>query len=182
MLIFSLIVYTNTLCNLIALSPNYTSPAYNRPNAGRRDGASTDINCLTVNVDTLSPFLPGFWAIIPLTAGFVACIRTDEMAWVDSALWRLYSTWKACDRNCIFPCWYRDFDCFRLQPKQSFFDHDSVIDPTLSFLPCDAMRCTVSVIVILSVRLSFRLSHSCTVSTWFDLRSWFLRHMVAPSF
>jgi len=33
-LILSLIVYTNTLCNFIALSRNYTSPAYNRPNAG----------------------------------------------------------------------------------------------------------------------------------------------------
>ena len=39
-----------------------------------------------------------------------------------------------------------------------------------SFLPCDALRCTVFVIVILSVCLS----HSWTVSTWFDLRSWFL--------
>jgi len=43
------------------------------------------------------------------------------------------------------------------------------------FLPCDALRCTVFVIVILSVRLSVRLSvclsHSWTVSTWFDLRS-----------
>ena len=48
----------------------------------------------------------------------------------------------------------------------------------LWFLPCDAMRCTVLVIVILSVRLS----HSCTVSTWFNLRSWFLHHMVAPPF
>jgi len=42
------------------------------------------------------------------------------------------------------------------------------------FLPCDAV-CTVSVIVILSVRpsvsLSVCLSHSWTVSTWFDLRS-----------
>ena len=46
------------------------------------------------------------------------------------------------------------------------------------------MRCTVLVIVILSVRpsvrLSVRLSHSYTVSTWFDLRSWFLHHMVNP--
>ena len=33
-----------------------------------------------------------------------------------------------------------------------------------------------------SVCLSVRLSHSWTVSTWFDLRSWFLHHMVAPSF
>ena len=33
-----------------------------------------------------------------------------------------------------------------------------------------------------SVRLSVCLSHSWTVSTRFDLRSWFLRHMVAPSF
>ena len=33
-----------------------------------------------------------------------------------------------------------------------------------------------------SVRLSVRLSHSCTVSTWFDLRSWFLHHVVAASF
>jgi len=33
-----------------------------------------------------------------------------------------------------------------------------------------------------SVCLSVRLSHSCTVSTWFDLRSWFLHHIVAPSF
>ena len=42
------------------------------------------------------------------------------------------------------------------------------------FLPCDAV-CTVSVIVILSVRPSVCpsvcLSHSWTVSTWFDLRS-----------
>jgi len=50
------------------------------------------------------------------------------------------------------------------------------------FLLCDAMRCTVFVIVILSVRLSVCLTHLCTVSTWFDLRSWFLDHMVAPSF
>jgi len=52
-------------------------------------------------------------------------------------------------------------------------------------LPCDAV-CTVSVIVILSVCpsvcLSVSLSHSWTVSTWFDLRSWFLHHRVAPSF
>ena len=44
----------------------------------------------------------------------------------------------------------------------------------IQFLPCDAV-CTVSVIVILSVRpsvcLSVCLSHSWTVSTWFDLRS-----------
>ena len=53
---------------------------------------------------------------------------------------------------------------------------------TCAFLPCDAMRSTVLVIVILSVRPSVRLSHSCTVSTWFELRSWFLHHMVAPSF
>jgi len=34
-----------------------------------------------------------------------------------------------------------------------------------------------------SVSLSVRPpSHSWTVSTWFDLRSWFLHHMVAPSF
>ena len=33
-----------------------------------------------------------------------------------------------------------------------------------------------------SVRLSVRLSHSWTVSTWFDLRSCFLRRMVVPSF
>jgi len=41
----------------------------------------------------------------------------------------------------------------------------------LSFLLCDAIRCMVLllVIVILSVRLSICLSHSCTVSTWFDL-------------
>ena len=36
--------------------------------------------------------------------------------------------------------------------------------------------------VCLSVCLSVPLSHSWTVSTWFDLRSWFLHHMVAPSF
>jgi len=46
----------------------------------------------------------------------------------------------------------------------------------------DALRCTVFVIVILSVCLSVRPSHSWTVSTPFDLRSWFLHHMVAPSF
>ena len=33
-----------------------------------------------------------------------------------------------------------------------------------------------------SVCFSVRLSHLCTVSIWFDLRSWFLHHMVAPSF
>jgi len=44
-------------------------------------------------------------------------------------------------------------------------------------LTCDAMRCTILVIVILcpsvylSVCPSVRLSHSCTVSTRFDLRS-----------
>ena len=41
----------------------------------------------------------------------------------------------------------------------------------IGFLPCDALRCTVSVIVILSVCPSVRLSHSWTVSTRFDLRS-----------
>ena len=46
----------------------------------------------------------------------------------------------------------------------------------------DLAASTVSVIVILSVRLSVCLSHSWTVSTWFDLRSWFLHHRVAPSF
>jgi len=68
-LILSLIVYTNTLCNLIALSRNYTSPAYNQTNAGRWDGASTDTNCLIVNivhwsrpVDAPSPPLPGLSA------------------------------------------------------------------------------------------------------------------------
>jgi len=34
----------------------------------------------------------------------------------------------------------------------------------------------------LSVRPSVCLSHSWTVSTWFDLRSLFLHHMVAPWF
>ena len=33
-----------------------------------------------------------------------------------------------------------------------------------------------------SVRPSVCLSHLWTVSTWFDLRSWFLHHRVAPSF
>ena len=33
-----------------------------------------------------------------------------------------------------------------------------------------------------SVRPSVRLSHSWTVSTWFDLRSRFLHHVVAASF
>jgi len=33
-----------------------------------------------------------------------------------------------------------------------------------------------------SVCLSVCLSHSWTVSTWIDLRSWFLHHRVAPSF
>jgi len=41
------------------------------------------------------------------------------------------------------------------------------------------MRCTFFAIVILSVCLSVCLSHSWTVSTWFNLRSWF-HHMVAP--
>jgi len=53
------------------------------------------------------------------------------------------------------------------------------------FLPCDAMRCTVFGIVILSVRLSVCLPVTlvhCTVSTWFDLWSRFLHRMVAPSF
>jgi len=45
---------------------------------------------------------------------------------------------------------------------------------------CD--RNSVCLSVRLSVRLSVCLSHSWTVSTWFDLRSWFLHHMVAPSF
>jgi len=65
--------------------------------------------------------------------------------------------------------------------RSSIFIYN-VIHSFFLFLPCDAMRCTVSVIVILSVRPSVRLSHSWTVSTRFDLRSWFLHHMVAPSF
>jgi len=36
--------------------------------------------------------------------------------------------------------------------------------------------------VCLSVRSSVCPSHSWTVSTWFDLWSWLLHHMVAPSF
>ena len=57
----------------------------------------------------------------------------------------------------------------------SLYQKSTIVEPW--FLPCDAMHCTVFVIVILSVCPSVRLSHSCTVSTWFDLRSWFLHHM-----
>jgi len=45
---------------------------------------------------------------------------------------------------------------------------------------CD--RNSVRPSVRLSVRPSVCLSHSWTVSTWFDLRSSFLHHRVAPSF
>jgi len=61
----------------------------------------------------------------------------------------------------------------------------SVIAWMLWFLPCDAMRCTVFAIVILSVCLSVRPS-VCLPVTLVDcvhmvrpIRSWFLHHMVA---
>ena len=58
-------------------------------------------------------------------------------------------------------------------PWLNFLAHPACIVYTGSaqFLPCDALCCTVFVIVILFVCLSIRLSHSWTVSTWFDLRS-----------
>jgi len=42
---------------------------------------------------------------------------------------------------------------------------------TAWFLPCDAMRCTVFVIVTLSVCLSVRPSVCLSHSTWFDLHT-----------
>jgi len=65
----------------------------------------------------------------PFTAGFVA--QYTRVRWLDSALRRLYSTWKACDRNPTLPCSYRDFGCDRLRPKYSIVDYVSMIDPTL---------------------------------------------------
>ena len=81
---------------------------------------------------------------------------------------------------------YSAIDCLKDPSLKLLILQCLTRNASLWFLPCDAMRSTVSVIVILSVRLpvrpSVRLSHSCTVSTWFDLRSWFLHRMVAPSF
>ena len=55
----------------------------------------------------------------------------------------------------------------------SYSHIEQILNYDMVLLPCDAMRSTVLVIVILSVRLSVslsvRLSHSWTVSTWFDL-------------
>ena len=45
---------------------------------------------------------------------------------------------------------------------------------------CD--RNSVSLSICLSVCLSHSWTQSWTVSTWFDLRSWFIHPLVAPSF
>jgi len=57
--------------------------------------------------------------------------------------------------------------------KVPFFVTITLTSHHLQFLPCDAMH-----------GLSYRNSVCLSVrpSTWFDLRSWFLHHMVAPSF
>jgi len=96
----------------------------------RRDGTSSDANYPIVTIrSTPPPPLSQGCPRAPLTAGFVA--QYARVRWLDSALRRLYSTWKVCDRNHTLPCSYRDFDCDRLWPKYSIVDYVSMIDPTL---------------------------------------------------
>ena len=83
---------------------------------GRRDGASNDANYPIVTVrSTPPPPLSQGCPYAPLTAGLVA--QYARVTWLDSALRRLCSTWKACDRNHTLPCNNRDFDCDRSWPK-----------------------------------------------------------------
>jgi len=96
----------------------------------RRDGASSDANYPIVTVrSTPPPPLSQGCPRASLTAGFV--VQYARVRWLDSALRRLYSAWKACNRNHTLPCSYCDFDCDRLRPKYWIFDYVSMIDPTL---------------------------------------------------
>jgi len=81
----------------------------------RRDGASSDANDPIVTVRSTPPPPLSQGPHAPLNAGFVA--QYARVRWLDIALRRLYSTWKACDRNRTFPCWYCDFDCDRSRPN-----------------------------------------------------------------
>ena len=98
----------------------------------------------------------------------------------------------ACPSNCTlvydrsrFTCSLTLAECFF---RSTVFPHmRNALDFYHATL-CVATLCVARslIIVILSVRpsvcLSVRLSHSWTVSTWFDLPSRFLHRMVAPSF
>jgi len=70
-------------------------------------------------------------------------------------------------------CCERNFDY--LGPKLILHSDLRRRRPHVGFCPAHL------VIIIMIVILSVCLSHSWTVSTRFDLRSWFLHHMVAPS-
>ena len=70
----------------------------------------------------------------------------------------------------IFGAFLSFFSC-KFPEKVSNYSCQNAGTIANTCLPCDAMRSTVLVIVILSVRLSVCLSHSCTVSTWFNIRS-----------
>jgi len=87
-------------------------------------------------------------------------VRTDEMAWVDSALRRLYSTRKACDRNRTLPYWYRDFDCVQMWPKYSVFDYDSMINSTLLYKTSFPHVCQLNIFMICYwlVKFNFKLT------------------------
>jgi len=75
----------------------------------QRDGASSDANYPIVTVrSTPPPPLSQGCLRTPLTAGFVA--QYARVRWLDSALRRLYSKWKACDQNRTLPLllsWFR---------------------------------------------------------------------------
>ena len=135
---FSLFVDTNTLCNLIASSRNYILPVYNRPNAGRKGGVSTDVNyptlerCSSRPFDGPSPPLPGLSA---RSIDSQLCCMYARTRWLE--LIAHYGDCTAPEKHvieialCGLPYWYRDFACVRLWPKYSVFDYDSITDPTL---------------------------------------------------
>ena len=83
-------------------------------------------------------------------------------------------------RSCL-KC-VRNFDV--LGPQNHFGEGPVISGPifTVRRSALHGLSHRICLSVCLSVRLSVCLSHSWTVSTWFDLRSWFLHHMVAPSF
>ena len=100
--------------------------------------ACTDAGEMALPVTLITPLWSSSRRTLPTLPGSSASstdrrlrckIRT--VRWLDSELRRLYSTWKACDRNHTLPCSYRDFKCDRLRPKYSIFDYVSMIDPTL---------------------------------------------------
>jgi len=124
-------------CKSRSASKVVDSPAERRSNPVRRCwlhvtvwmlcsvNACTNADEMALPVTLITPLWPSGRRPLPHSPRVVRRLRCTiaRVRWLDSALRRLYSTWKACDRNRTMPCSHRDFDCDRFRPKYSIFDY-----------------------------------------------------------